>query len=96
VQWNLTGTDAKGERHAQSYSGTGDGKPGPVSGAPDGTMAAFTVTATSMTAVYTNRDGGTEHTTCTVAADRKKMICQGTDSDGKGHSSSFRDVYDRH
>ena len=58
-------------------------------------MAAFTVTSTTMTALYTNRDGSSERTICSVSADRGKMICQGTEDDGKGHASSFSDVYDR-
>jgi hypothetical protein len=95
VQWTLTGTDAKGAKHVESYNGTGDGKPAAVAGAPQGTTAAFTVTPTTMTAAYSNTDGGAEHTTCTLSTDRRKMVCAGTDSDGKGHTSTYRDVYDR-
>ena len=95
VQWTLTGTDAKGAKHAETYSGTGDGKPAPVIGAPPGTMASFTVSPTTMTASYTNTDGSSEHTSCTLSPDHRQMICAGADNDGKGHTSNYRDVYDR-
>lgn len=95
VQWTLTGIDAKGGKHTESYNGTGDGKLGPVAGAPQGTMASFTVTPATMTAHYTNTDGSSEQTSCTLSPDKRKMICAGTDSDGKGHTSTYRDVYDR-
>ncbi|HXZ00084.1 MAG TPA: hypothetical protein VEI03_08790 [Stellaceae bacterium] len=95
VQWELTIVDSAGARHVQSFSGSGDGKPAPVSGAPQGTTGALTVSATSYEAVYSNPDGSTDRSTCSLSADRQKLTCKGTDNDGKGHSAPYTDVYDR-
>ena len=94
VQWTLSRTDADGSQHTESFSGTGNGQPGAVSGAPD-TTGAFTVTATALEANYTSKDGSTDRTSCTLSSDRRKMTCHGTESDGKGHSMNYVDVYDR-
>ncbi len=95
VQWELTIIDPAGGKHMQSFSGSGDGKPAAVSGAPPGTTGALTVTATSYEAVYSDPDGSSDRSTCSLSADRRKLTCQGTDSDGKGHSAPYTDVYDR-
>lgn len=95
VQWTLTRVDAKGDKLVESYSGTGDGKPAPVIGAPPGTTARFTVAPNSLTSSYANSDGSTERATCTLSPDGRVMTCLGTDDDGKGHTSSYRDVFDR-
>jgi hypothetical protein len=95
MQWTLTATDAKGQKHIESFIGTGNGTPAPVSGAPEGTVAAFTVTNSRMAVSYNNRDGSGERTTCSIAMNPGKMVCQGDETDGKGGTSSFRDVYDR-
>jgi len=95
VEWTLTGTDAQGQKHVHAFSGTGNGTPAPVGGAPEGTTAAFTVTSSNMSAAYLNRDGSGERTSCSLTQDRNRMICEGNETDGKGHSSNFRDVYDR-
>jgi len=95
VEWTLNGTDAKGQQHVQAFVGTGDGKPAPVAGAPNGTMASFTVTIGDMTMSYTSRDGSSERSNCTITVTDSKMICQGVETDAKGKTESFRDVYDR-
>ncbi len=94
VQWTLTRTDADGSQHTESFSGSGGGQPGPITGAPD-TTGAFTVNATALEASYQSKDGSTDRTSCTLASDRRKMTCRGTESDGKGHSMNYVDVYDR-
>lgn len=95
IQWELTIIDPKGGRHVQSFSGGGDGKPAAVTGAPPGTTGALTVSATSYEAVYSNPDGSSDRSTCSLSADGKKLTCRGTDNDGKGHSAPYTDVYDR-
>ncbi len=95
VRWTLTAVDAKGETHVQSFDGRGDGSAAPVAGAPDGAMASFTVTPTGFQGHYTNRDGSSERTDCTVSADRAKMSCRGTEADAKGRTRAYTDVYDR-
>jgi hypothetical protein len=95
VVWTLTIVDEKGERHMQSFSGAGDGRPAPVTGSTDGSQGAFTVTPTTLGIVYTYRGGASDRSSCTLSADRRKMTCRGTENDGKGHSASYVDVYDR-
>ncbi len=95
VTWRLTMIDEKGERHVQSFSGTGDGKSAPVAGTSDGSMGAFTVTATLLDSVYTYPGGASDRSSCSVSADRKTMTCRGIESDGKGHFAAYVDVYDR-
>ena len=94
MQWSVTTIDAKGAQTVKSFAGTGDGKPGPIAGDP-GTTGAFKLADTTMESVYTSADGGTDRSTCSVSSDRKKMTCRGTESDGKGHSANYTDVYDR-
>ena len=94
VQWTLTRTDADGSQHTESFAGSGGGQPGPITGAPD-TTGAFTVTASTLDASYQSKDGSTDRTSCTLSSDRRKMTCRGAESDGKGHSMNYVDVYDR-
>jgi hypothetical protein len=94
VQWTLTTVDANGGQHVESFAGTGNGKPVAVTGG-EGTTAAFTVTANAMTSSYTNPDGSSDRASCALSADGKKMTCQGTEADGKGHSLNYTDVYHR-
>jgi hypothetical protein len=94
VQWTLTRTDADGSPHTESFAGSGGGQPGPITGAPD-TTGAFTVTVSTLDASYQSKDGSTDRTSCTLSSDRRKMTCRGTESDGKGHSMNYVDVYDR-
>jgi hypothetical protein len=95
VQWTLTRTDDKGEKFVESYSGTGDGRPAPITGAPPGTTARFTVTPTSVASSYANSDGSSENATCTLSPDGRVMTCAGIDDDGTGHTRNYRDVFDR-
>jgi hypothetical protein len=95
VQWTLTAVDPKGTTHVQSFGGTGNGVAAPITGSPDGAMGSYIVTPTAVQAVHTSRDGTVERTSCAVSADARKLICHGTESDGKGHKRSFQDVYDR-
>lgn len=94
VQWTLTTVDANGQQHVESFAGTGSGQPTAVTGG-GGTTAAFTLTATTMSSNYTNPDGSSERASCALSANGKKMTCQGAESDGKGHSLNYTDVYNR-
>jgi hypothetical protein len=95
VQWSLTAVDAKGDAQVQSFSGTGNGTAAPIAGSPDGAVAAYTVTPTAVQAVHTSRDGSVERTSCAVSPDGRKLTCHGTESDGRGNTRGFQDVYDR-
>jgi hypothetical protein len=95
VQWTVTTVDAQGQQHTETFTGTGDGKAAQIPGAPEGTMHAFTVTGHSLEALYTSKDGSSDRSSCELSKDGKKMTCRGTESDGKGHSANYVDVYDR-
>jgi hypothetical protein len=95
VVWTLTAVDDKGVRRVQSFTGAGDGKPVPIAGSTDGSTTAFTVTAAKLDSVSASPDGSTDRSSCSLSVDRKKMTCRGTESDGKGHSATYVDVYDR-
>jgi hypothetical protein len=95
VQWTLTRVDGQNAKFVETYSGTGDGRPAPVTGAPPGTTARFTVTPTTLTSSYAYGDGSAERATCTLSPDGRVMTCAGTDDDGKGHTNNYRDVFDR-
>ena len=94
VEWSLTRVDGDGSQHVESFSGTGKGQPAAITGG-DGSMAAFTVTEHAMGSSYTNPDGSSERALCSLSADGKTMTCHGTESDGKGHSLDYTDVYER-
>ena len=96
VQWTVTVTEANGQQHVESVSATGDGKPAQITGSPPGTTQAFTVTPTSLQNVFSAPDGSSDRASCTVSPDRKKLTCRGVESDGKGHSANYVDVFDRH
>jgi hypothetical protein len=95
MRWKLTLTDAAGVQHQKSFDGSGDGKRITVSGAVPGTTAAFTVTPNTFDADYRSPDGGSDRSSCALSADRQKLTCRGTDTDGQGHATSYVDVYDR-
>lgn len=95
VQWTVTTVDDKGARHVESFTGAADGKPAPLSGSEDGTTVAVALHGSVLETTYANPDGSSEHEACSVAADGKKMTCKGSESDGKGHTQSYVDVYDR-
>jgi hypothetical protein len=95
VAWTLTTIEENGERHVQSFKGPGDGKPVPIAGSTNGSTGAFTMTATTLDSVYADRDGNTDSARCSLSADRHQMTCRGTESDGKGRSAAYVDIYDR-
>jgi hypothetical protein len=95
IKWTLTLTDAAGTQHKKSFDGTGDGKRVAISGGAPGTTAAFTVTPNTFDSDYRSPDGGFDRSSCALSADRKKLTCNGTDSDGQGHATPYVDVYDR-
>jgi hypothetical protein len=95
LHWTLTLTDAAGTQHTKSFDGTGDGKRVKLAGAVPGTTAAFTVTPVGFDADYASPDGGLDRSSCALSADRGKLTCHGSETDGQGHSTPYVDVYDR-
>ncbi len=95
LKWTVTEIDPGGGKHVESFDGAPDGKPRPLQGGDGQTTAAFTMTEGAISAVFTAPDGGSDSWSCTISSDGRKMTCKGAESDGKGHSQPYADVYDR-
>jgi hypothetical protein len=95
LKWTLTQVDPAGQQHIQSFDGPSNGTPTKLIGTDDGTTAGFTLAGDSLTAVFKGPEGESDSWACTISPDQRKMSCKGTESDGKGHSMSYTDVYDR-
>ena len=95
VEWTMTEMDPKAQPRVLSFSGTGDGRPGPVKGSDMNTTAGFTVKGGVMTAVFSTPDGGSDHLSCSLAPNGAQMTCRGTETDGRGHRDDYVDIYDR-
>jgi hypothetical protein len=95
LKWTLTEIDPEGGEHKESFDGKSDGTPTPVTGAGGPMTAAFTLTGATLKAVFKSPDGSSDSWSCALAPDGSKMNCQGLESDGKGHSAGYTDVYDR-
>jgi hypothetical protein len=95
LKWTLTEIDPQGGKHTESFDGKSDGTPTPVTGAGGPTTAAFTLAGATLKAVFKSPDGSSDSWSCALAPDGRKMNCQGMESDGKGHSAGYTDVYDR-
>jgi hypothetical protein len=95
LKWTLTEVDPAGQSHVQSFDGASNGTPTKVTGSDDGTTAGFTLGADALKAVFRGPQGESDSWGCALSADQRKMTCKGTESDGKGHSMNYTDVYDR-
>jgi hypothetical protein len=95
VESTITLTDDQGQKHVSQFNGVGDGKPRALAGGGQGVTVAFTLTGTSLQTTVRSPDGGSDIQTCTVSPDQRQLSCKGTESDGKGHSQDYTDVYDR-
>ena len=95
VEWSMTEMDPKGGAHIQSFTGTGDGRPGPVKGNEMNATAAFTIKGPVMTVAFTTPDGGSDHLSCSLSPNGRQMTCRGTESDNRGNREDYVDVYDR-
>ncbi|HYM04013.1 MAG TPA: hypothetical protein VET85_13760 [Stellaceae bacterium] len=95
AQWSLAVVDDKGEKHTESFTGAADGKPTPVAGGANGMTAEVKMIGAALDITYKVADGSSDHVSCSVSADNNKMTCRGTESDGKGHSANYVDVYNR-
>jgi hypothetical protein len=95
LAWTLNEVDPQGGKHSESFNGKPDGTAFPVVGAGDQTTAAFTLAGNTLKAMFKSQDGATDSWSCAETPDGGKMKCQGTESDGKGHTAGYTDVYDR-
>jgi hypothetical protein len=95
LKWTVTETDPSGQPHVESFDGVADGKQRPLQGGEGQTTASFTITDSGLSASFKSPDGASDSWTCSVSGDSRQMTCRGTESDGKGHSEPYTDVYDR-
>jgi hypothetical protein len=97
LQWSLTvlapqGEPDAGQPNVETFDAPANGEFYPVS---SDTTAAFRLAGSTLEATFKGPTGETDTLTCTLAADQKKMTCRGVLSDGKDHTTSYVDVYDR-
>jgi len=92
VKWSLNVLAAQGRKNVEAFDTPANGEFYPVS---SNTTAAFRLSEGSLQATFKGSSGETDTLTCTVAADRKKMICKGMLIDGEGRATDYVDVYDR-
>ena len=59
------------------------------------TTAMARLSGDTLQAMFSGDAGQSDTLTCTVSANHEKMTCKGVLSDGKGHSVSYVDVYDK-
>jgi hypothetical protein len=95
LKWVLNEVDPEGGKHSESFDGRSDGAASAVMGAGAPTTAAFTLTGDTLSAVFKSQDGSGDNWSCMLSPDGKTMSCKGTETDGKGHSAPYTDIYDR-
>jgi hypothetical protein len=95
VSWVVTIVDHGGNKHVETFDGVPDGKPAPIKGSSDGTVAMFTLTGNIMKSTFKSQSGQTDTQSCALSEDQKSMNCSGVWNDGKGKVSKYVDVYDR-
>ena len=92
VKWSLNVLAAQGRKNVEAFDTPANGEFYPVS---SDTTAAFRLRESALQATFKGAAGETDTLTCTVAADRKKMTCEGVLVDGNGQATNYVDVYDR-
>lgn len=90
VSWSVTIVTPDDQTHVMRFKAGAD----PERVGRDTTAAARLGGATLQT-TFSGDAGQSDTLTCTVSANHEQMTCEGVLSDGKGHSVSYVDVYDR-
>jgi hypothetical protein len=92
LKWTLTVRDTQGQSDVETFDAPANGEFYPIS---SDTTAAFRLNGNTLQATFKGPAGETDTQSCTLAADRAKMTCEGVLNDGQGHTTSYVDVYDR-
>jgi len=92
VQWSLTVLASQGQTSVETFDAVPNGEFYPIN---SDTTAAFRLGGNTLRATFKGPTGQTDTLTCTLAADQKKMTCQGVLSSGEGRTTTYIDVYDR-
>ncbi len=93
VRWTVTVKDAQGHPSIESHDTPGNGEFYPIG---EDTTASFRMTGPDhLEATFKGPAGENDSMTCTVAADRRRMTCEGAKAAAGSKPESYVDVYDR-
>ena len=92
VQWSVTLVTPDDQRHVVTFEAGASGESQRISG---DTTASARLTGDTLRATFNGPAGRSDAQTCTVSANRQQMTCRGVVADGKGHTASYVDIYDR-
>ena len=92
VRWKVIVTDAQGNQSVERFDTPANGEFYPVN---SDTVAAFRLGVRALHGEFRGPGGQLDTLTCTVAADNKRMTCDGTVTGTDGKPQSYVDVYDR-
>lgn len=92
VAWSVTVVNAHGHKSIESFDTPANGEFYPINRE---TTAAFRLSGSTLEATFKGPAGGIDKMTCTVAADQRRLTCEGRVTDSNGRSSPYVDVYDR-
>lgn len=90
VSWSVTVTMPDDQRHVMTFKAGAE----PARVGSD-TIASAVLSAETLQTTFSGDGGQSDTLTCTVSANHDQMTCKGVLNDGKGHSVSYVDVYDR-
>ncbi len=92
VRWSMTTIDAKGRKGVESFDTPANGDFYPISA---DTVAAFTLTPSSMQGTFKDSTGQVDVLTCTLSSNGAKMTCNGAMTLQDGTVAHYVDVFDR-
>jgi hypothetical protein len=92
VLWSVTITTPDDKEHVVKFEANPGGDSQRIS---SDTTATARVNTDTLQATFNGPEGRSDSQTCTVSANGEQMTCKGVLSDGRGHSVSYVDVYDR-
>jgi hypothetical protein len=92
VQWSLTVLASQGQTSVETFDALANGEFYPIS---NDTTAAFRLGGKHPSSDVQGSNRAERHPDCTLAADRKKMTCQGVLSSGEGRTTTYVEVYHR-
>jgi hypothetical protein len=90
VSWSVTVTMPDDQRHVMTFKAGAE--PARVGG---DTTASAVLDADTLKTTFSGDAGQSDTLTCKISANHNQMTCDGVLNDGKGHSVSYVDVYDR-
>jgi len=92
VTWSVTIVTADGQPHVVTLDAAANGESRRIS---SDTTASARLTGDRLEATFKGPTGRSDAQTCTVSTNQQQMTCRGVLTDGRGHTVSYVDVYDR-